>query len=122
MELKCTKLILHDAIECLIAAIEAKDFYTKGHSTRVADMAIIIGKKIGLEDDALETIHIAAHLHDIGKIGIPDQILNKAGKLTEEEFQIIKKHPQIGFEILSKSHELKEISQIILHHHEKWDG
>jgi len=114
--------IFHDIIECLIAAIEAKDVYTKGHSTRVADMSVDLAKKIGLRGKELETIHIAAHLHDIGKIGISDQILNKKGKLLPHEFEIIKMHPVIGYNILSKSKRLREIARIVLYHHERWDG
>jgi len=114
--------IFHDIIECLIAALEAKDIYTKGHSIRVADMTVDLAKKIGLRGKELEKVHIAAHLHDIGKIGISDQILNKKGKLFPHEFEIIKMHPVIGYNILSKSKRLREIAQIVLYHHERWDG
>ncbi|MGB9678496.1 MAG: HD-GYP domain-containing protein [Thermoanaerobacteraceae bacterium] len=114
--------IFHDIIECLIAALEAKDVYTKGHSIRVADMTVDLAKKIGLRGKELEKVHIAAHLHDIGKIGISDQILNKKSKLLPHEFEIIKMHPVIGYNILIKSKRLKEIAQIVLYHHERWDG
>lgn len=113
---------LHDVIECLTSAMEAKDAYTSGHSNRVADMAFDIAKSMGIKGAHLETIHLAAHLHDIGKIGIPEQVLNKKGKLLPEEWAEIKKHPEIGFNILNKSKQLKEISKIVLHHHERWDG
>lgn len=69
-----------------------------------------------------ENVHIAAHLHDIGKIGIPDMILNKPVKLNDEEWQIMKKHSSIGAEILSKSHKLSELKEMVLHHHERYDG
>lgn len=117
-----TNKFYHDIVECLIAALEARDVYTKGHSTRVADMTEDLAQKIGLRGKELEKIHIAAHLHDIGKIGISDQILNKKGKLLNHEFEIIKTHPIIGYNILSRSSRLREIAKIVLYHHERWDG
>ncbi|WFD10083.1 HD-GYP domain-containing protein [Tepidibacter hydrothermalis] len=116
------KKFYHDIIESLIKALEAKDVYTKGHSDRVAKMAEDMCKELGIRGRKRETIHIAAHLHDIGKIGIPDGILNKTGKLTDAEWEKIKLHPTIGCDILGNSKELKEISKIVLHHHERWDG
>lgn len=113
---------LHDVIECLTTALDAKDPYTSGHSNRVADMTFDIAKHMGLKGSKLETIHLAAHLHDIGKIGISENVLNKVGKLLPEEWAEIKKHPEIGYNILSKSQYMKEVSKIVLHHHERWDG
>lgn len=112
----------HEIIECITCALDAKDSYTAGHSQRVSDMALKVCQLIGLNEKDTEKIHIAAHLHDIGKIGVPDAVLNKAGKLTEEEFDFIKKHPAIGAEILGKSHKLSELSDIVLMHHERYDG
>ena len=112
----------HDIIDCLVSALEAKDVYTKGHSDRVAQFASDIAFAIGFRGDALDRIHIAGHLHDIGKIGISDLILNKAGKLTFSEYENIKKHSKIGYDILSKSSELNEIALFIKHHHEAYDG
>jgi HD-GYP domain-containing protein (c-di-GMP phosphodiesterase class II) len=117
-----TAEIYHEIIECLITALEAKDPYTKGHSTRVADMAHQLGELAGLQGDALEDLHLAAHLHDIGKIGIPDRVLNKSGPLSAEEQAIIQKHPVIGYQILARSSRLKYLATIVLHHHERWDG
>ncbi|WP_373898647.1 HD-GYP domain-containing protein [Haloimpatiens sp. FM7315] len=114
--------LYHDVIESLVAALEAKDIYTKGHSDRVADMSYEISKKLGIKGVSLEQIHIAAHLHDIGKIGVPDKVLNKKGRLNPHELEYIKMHPRIGFDILSKSRTLKNISKIVLYHHERWDG
>ena len=74
----------HDLIDSLAAALDAKDYYTAGHSTRVGDMSYLLGKFLNLDSRKLEILHIAGHLHDIGKIGIPDSILNKSGKLTNE--------------------------------------
>lgn len=116
------KIILHDAIECLAAALEAKDHYTQGHSNRVADMSLVLSQKLNINGLELEQIHIAAHLHDIGKIGVPDYILNKVERLTPDEWEQIKQHPVIGYNILSNSTELKEVATIVLYHHERWDG
>ena len=104
------------------AAQDAKDPYTAGHSQRVSDMALKVCELIGLKEEDKEKIHIAAHLHDIGKIGVPDAVLNKEGKLTEEEFESMKRHPVIGADILGKSHKLSELSDIVLMHHERFDG
>ncbi|OOM77368.1 cyclic di-GMP phosphodiesterase response regulator RpfG [Clostridium puniceum] len=114
--------IYHDIIESLAAALDAKDVYTSGHSTRVGNMAYDLGTQLGLDENSLQRIHIAGHLHDIGKIGVPDNILNKKDKLTSSEWELMKSHPKIGFNILKKANSLKEISHIVLHHHEKWNG
>jgi HD-GYP domain-containing protein (c-di-GMP phosphodiesterase class II) len=114
--------LYHEIIECLVTALEAKDAYTKGHSTRVADLAYRLGQLVGLQGDALEDLHLAAHLHDIGKIGIPDRILNKSGPLLPEEQLIIRQHPVIGQQILEQSPHLLGLAKIVRHHHERWDG
>lgn len=114
--------VYHDIIESMAAALDAKDIYTAGHSTRVGNMANKLGIYLGIKDEELETLHIAGHLHDIGKIGIPDNILNKNGKLDSEEWELMKKHPEIGHNILSKVKSLEDISYIVLYHHERWDG
>jgi HD-GYP domain-containing protein (c-di-GMP phosphodiesterase class II) len=114
--------IYHDIIESLAAALDAKDVYTSGHSTRVGNMAYNLGIKLGIDEHNLNMIHIAGHLHDIGKIGVPDRILNKEGSLDSEEWALMKNHSEIGFNILIKATSLKEISHIVLHHHEKWNG
>lgn len=119
----CSKLIdYHEIIECITGALDAKDPYTAGHSQRVSDMALKICRLMGLRDDVTDKVHIAAHLHDIGKIGIPDAILNKEEKLNEWEWGVIKTHPQIGADILSRSTHLAEMKDIILYHHERFDG
>ena len=104
----------HEIIDCITCALDARDPYTAGHSERVSDMALKVCQLIGLKNEDTLKIHIAAHLHDIGKIGVPDAVLNKEGKLTDEEFAYIKKHPIIGAEILGKSHKLSELSDIVL--------
>jgi len=112
----------HEIIDCITCALDARDPYTAGHSERVSDMVLKVCQLIGLKEKDTEKIHIAAHLHDIGKIGVPDAVLKKEGKLTDEEFACIKSHPAIGAEILKKSHKLSELSDIVLMHHERYDG
>ncbi len=114
--------LYHEIIECLTTALEAKDPYTCGHSTRVADLAHELGERSGLRGEELENLHIAAHLHDIGKIGIPDRVLHKAGALTPEERETIQEHPVIGYQILARSSRLNHLAEIVLYHHERWDG
>lgn len=117
-----SEVYYHEIIECITCALDARDPYTAGHSQRVSDMATKLCQLIGMKDKDIEKIHIASHLHDIGKIGIPDAVLNKEGRLTDEEFMCMQKHPIIGAEILSKSHDLRELSDIVLMHHERFDG
>lgn len=112
----------HEIIECITCALDAKDPYTAGHSQRVSDMTLRVCQIMGFKDHDVERIHIAAHLHDIGKIGVPDAVLNKVEPLTDEEWQLIRRHPQIGAEILSKSAHLNELKDIVLCHHERYDG
>lgn len=114
--------LYHDIIESLTAALDAKDVYTSGHSTRVGNMSFDLAKKLGFNERNLQMIHIAGHLHDIGKIGVPDKILNKTDKLNPYEWEQMKNHSEIGFNILKKATSLEEISYIVLHHHEKWNG
>lgn len=114
--------LYHDIIESLAAALDAKDVFTSGHSTRVGNMAYDLGIKLGIDEHTLHMIHIAGHLHDIGKIGVPDNILNKQGKLNSDEWKLMQSHSEIGFNILKKANSLKDISHIVLYHHEKWNG
>lgn len=111
-----------DTVKALSQAIEVKDPYTQGHSLRVSEYAFDLGKKIKLSPKKLENLKMAAILHDIGKIGIEESILNKPGKLTDEEFDKIKQHPQNGIKIIQDIAILKDVSNIILDHHEKVDG
>ncbi len=114
--------LFHDAVECLVAALEARDLYSSGHSQRVADNAFALARRIGFKGKELEMMHIAAHLHDIGKIGVPDQVLHKPGRLLPHEWAEIQRHPEIGAGILVKSRQLKKVAEIVLYHHERWDG
>ena len=113
---------LKDLISCLISVEEAKDSYTAHHSERVKAYSELIARFLGLSESSISLITHAAHLHDIGKIGIRDNVLTKPGKLTDEEFEIIKQHPVIGAKILMQSNYTHELVQIVLHHHERYDG
>jgi len=106
----------------MVKVLEERDAYTKGHSERVANYATMLAKAIGLKGKAIERIRLAGLLHDIGKIGIPDRILNKPSHLTPDEFEEIKSHPVRGVEIISNLSYLQEIIPWIRHHHEAWDG
>ena len=111
-----------ETVSSLVAAVDAKDAYTKGHQERIAKLAQLIGANAGCSAEELELIKQAAILHDIGKIGVPEAILMKKDKLTDEEFEIIKKHPIIGAEIISPVQFLKKVVPLVLYHHEKFDG
>jgi putative nucleotidyltransferase with HDIG domain len=111
-----------DTVKSLSQAIEVKDPYTQGHSMRVGEYSIALGKRLKLSQKKLENLKMAAILHDIGKIGIEDSILNKPGKLTEEEFEKIKQHPENGAKIIQDIEFLKEAADILIGHHEKMDG
>ncbi len=109
-------------IAVLADAIEAKDAYTRGHCEGVSRLAVEVGRRLELSDEQLDHVRYAALLHDVGKIGVPDGILLKPSKLMPEEFSIIQKHPQIGRDIVARIGALSALSEVILHHHEKWDG
>ncbi|MCL6634355.1 MAG: HD domain-containing protein [Peptococcaceae bacterium] len=109
-------------IAALTSAIDAKDTYTRHHSRNVASYAVALGEELGLSSEELAHIHYGASLHDIGKIGIPEAILNKPDRLTPGEFQIIKDHPAIGANILAPIDFLGEALKVVRHHHERYDG
>jgi HD-GYP domain-containing protein (c-di-GMP phosphodiesterase class II) len=114
--------LFEETAEALASAIDAKDRYTHGHSTRVADYSKEIAETAGKSPEFCEQVYFAALLHDVGKIGVPDQIINKDGKLTDDEFAFIKKHPVIGNEILSTISESPYLSTGAHYHHERYDG
>lgn len=116
------KKLSEQSLLAITRAVEAKDLYTKGHSERVAKYSEMIAKKMGYSDDDAKTLYIMALMHDVGKIGIPDAIINKPGALTDEEFKIIKSHPVIGADILKEVDAFEKISEIALNHHERVDG
>ncbi len=113
---------LKELIDCMISIEEAKDAYTAHHSERVCALSELIARLLGLSDATIGMITDAAQLHDIGKVGISDAILGKPSRLTDEEFAVIKQHPVIGAKILMQSNYTQDLVQIVLHHHERYDG
>jgi len=111
-----------ETIRTLATAIDAKDPYTRGHSERVSSYSMAIARHLGLSQEQIFRIRIAAILHDVGKLGIRESILNKPGGLTEEEFAVMKRHPEIGAQIMAPIRMLKDIIPGIRNHHETWDG
>lgn len=111
-----------DSVKVLVEAIDAKDPYTRGHSDRVKRMSLKIAKKMGFSDEQLEIIEYGALLHDIGKIGIKDEILQKQGSLNNEEYRIIQDHPLIGVKIVEGVDFFKDKIPMIRNHHEHYDG
>jgi HD-GYP domain-containing protein (c-di-GMP phosphodiesterase class II) len=102
--------------------LDLKDLNTGVHSTRLAEWGMRVGQELGLEEAALQDLEVAALLHDIGKVGVPDGILNKPGRLTEEEFGIVKRHPEFGWTVLRNLPGFERTSLLVLHHHENFDG
>jgi HD-GYP domain-containing protein (c-di-GMP phosphodiesterase class II) len=111
-----------DAIEMIAAAVDAKDPYTKGHSGRVSQYSVMLARELGLADDQIDKLRVSATLHDVGKIGIEDRVLKKPGVLTNEEFDIMKRHPIMGFEIVRQVKRLTEMLPGIRWHHESLNG
>ncbi len=116
------KELLFSTIEALAESIEKRDPYTGGHTRRVLEISVKIAKKLNLDNKTIENLKLGALLHDIGKIGIDDKILRKRGKLDDNEYSIIKKHPQLGYEIIKHVKQLRDAVPGVLYHHEKEDG
>lgn len=116
------KRLFTGSIKALAQALEAKDEYTKGHSARVAEHSVGIAKQLSLPDAEVQSMWLAGYLHDIGKIGICESVLNKPGQLDAEERDLIKQHPVVAGRILGPISELSEIIDIVVHHHEQYDG
>ena len=111
-----------ESIQTLRYTVEAKDTYTRGHSDRVSEYSVLIGEALGLPEEDIKKLKIGGLFHDIGKIGVPDSILQKAGKLSDDEYSEIKNHPSIGAHILSTASIFQDIIPIVKHHHERYDG
>jgi HD-GYP domain-containing protein (c-di-GMP phosphodiesterase class II) len=109
-------------LHSLVSAVDAKDAYTCGHSERVALLSRLLAQEAGLGDHFVERVYMAGLLHDVGKIGVPEAVLQKTGKLGPEEFEQIKRHPEIGARILGDIKQLADIIPGVLHHHERYDG
>jgi putative nucleotidyltransferase with HDIG domain len=115
-------LLKDQTLELAAQALDARDRYTESHSIRVADLAARLGEQLELGDREVELIRTAGSLHDLGKIGVRDDILNKPGPLTEEEWEIMRRHPDIGADMIAQHSALAEVAPLVRHHHERWDG
>jgi putative nucleotidyltransferase with HDIG domain len=113
---------LASVVQALTSAIDAKDPYTCGHSDRVARVSVRLAQELGVDEETISTLYMAGLLHDIGKIGIDDNVLRKPGRLTDAEYEHIKLHPELGHRILADIRQLSNVLPVVLHHHEQWDG
>ena len=109
-------------LDALVTSVDNKDRYTRRHSEDVMRYALQIARELGLGEAVQQTIQVAALLHDVGKIGVPDRILRKPGMLTDEEYEAIKQHPMMGAAIVGAVAGFEETLDAIRHHHERWDG
>lgn len=109
-------------LEALVNALEAKDPYLRGHSARVADLSAMVAAQLGVTDEQIEAVRTGGRLHDIGKIGIREEVLNKQGPLTDAEYDHVKQHVTVGSQILAPLVHLKDVIQLVRSHHERWDG
>ena len=109
-------------LEALVNALEAKDPYLRGHSARVADLSAMVAAQLGMSDEQIEAVRTGGRLHDIGKIGIREEVLNKQGPLTESEYDHVKQHVTVGSQILAPLVHLKDVIGFVRSHHERWDG
>jgi putative nucleotidyltransferase with HDIG domain len=110
------------AVYALVSTVEARDPYTYGHSRKVNTYAVALAEAVGLSPDDVSKVSTVALLHDIGKIGVPDKVLNKKGRLSKEDWEAIKSHPRLGANIVGNIPNLVPCVSIILYHHERWDG
>ena len=110
------------SLKALVMAVEAKDSYTSGHSRRVAEVSVMIARELGMSPEDIERISVAGLIHDIGKIGVKESILNKPGGLTVDEYEHIQRHSEVGIHILTAFIEDNQILEVVEHHHERYDG
>jgi putative nucleotidyltransferase with HDIG domain len=122
LELATQERISVATLEALVNALEAKDPYLRGHSARVADLSASVAAHLGRPDEEIEAIRTAGRLHDIGKIGIREEILNKQGPLSDEEYEHVKQHVLVGSQILAPLVHLRDVIAFVRSHHERWDG
>jgi HD-GYP domain-containing protein (c-di-GMP phosphodiesterase class II) len=122
-ELESQNLNFRMALVCSFnQLLDLRDINTGVHSTRLAEWALHVAQDLGVAENYMSDLEMGALLHDIGKIGVPDQILNKAGKLTQEEYEFVKRHPEFGWNVIRKIPGLELTGQYVLHHHENFDG
>ena len=114
--------MLYRSVRALVATIEAKDSYTKGHSERVTAYALKLARKLGVAGDEYSNLELASLLHDVGKIGVEDAVLRKPGKLSDEEYNTVRQHPAVGSQIVRNVEDTDVLASIVRHHHERWDG
>lgn len=114
--------LFYNTVETLVRTIQAKDQYTSGHSTRVSRYALLVANKLGLSTKEKNQLYLASMLHDIGKIGVPDELLNRPGKLSDAEMERVRSHVQLGASMIEMLGEMHPIVPLIRHHHECWDG
>jgi putative nucleotidyltransferase with HDIG domain len=110
------------SLGALVMALEAKDSYTSGHSRRVAEVSVMLARELGMSPEDIERIRVAGLIHDIGKIGVKESILNKPGGLTVDEYKHIQRHSEVGTRILTAVIEDNQILEAVAHHHERYDG
>ena len=115
-------LLKDQTLQLAAQALDARDRYTESHSTRVAELAGHLGEQLELGDRDIELIRTAGSLHDLGKIGVPDHILRKPGPLSEEEWEIMRRHPDVGADMIAQHSALASVAPLVRHHHERWDG
>lgn len=120
--LQQTRDLFYSTIKTLAMAIEAKDRYTRGHSERVTQLSVAIAEAMELDADTVDTVRLAALLHDVGKIGVAEAVLNKPGNLNDEEYAAIQAHPTIGAQIVQHVPKIGRVLEGVKHHHEKWNG
>lgn len=116
------KKVYEMAARSILKALDIKDNYTYGHSLRVAHYALILAAHMNFTEEKLYELELSALFHDIGKIGIPDNVLGKPSRLTEDEFQIMKRHPELSYQILKDFEGFEDIAKNARHHHERYDG
>jgi putative nucleotidyltransferase with HDIG domain len=109
-------------VEALANALEANDEYTSSHARWITDMALQVGRELGMDAKALKRLELGALFHDIGKIGVPEAILAKPGPLSDEEWKVVRLHPELGARILAPIERLEQVCEIVRHCHEHWDG
>jgi HD-GYP domain-containing protein (c-di-GMP phosphodiesterase class II) len=114
--------VLDAGVGMLARAVDIRDDYTGRHSAHVGELAGRVGERIGMSAEELELLQYAARLHDVGKLGVPDAILQKAGPLDEEEWKVMRRHPEWGAEMIAQVPGLEELAELVLSHHERWDG
>ena len=114
--------VVDDGVDAMAAALDMRDDYTGEHSEEVVRLAMQVGRRMRLSDAALAELEIAARLHDVGKIGVPDAVLRKDGPLDEAEWEIMRQHPEWGAQMLRRMPGLNRVSRIVRHAHERWDG